>query len=109
MLRTLRNGLLALASIFLVVAVVECGLRIRDYGSIARLSGGHVLRFPAPLRGWILLPGRTAFQRTRAYGVTASGNWEGSNILHLPRSLEQLAGELEEAPEVLSERLARCR
>ncbi len=45
----------------------------------------------------------------RAYGVTASGNWEGSNILHLPRSLEQLAGELEEAPEVLRERLARCR
>ena len=44
-----------------------------------------------------------------AYGVTASGNWEGSNILHLPRSLEQLAGELEEAPEVLRDRLAGCR
>ena len=77
MVRTLQNGLLALASIFLVVAVVECGLRIRDYGSIARLSGEHVLRFPDPLRGWILLPGRTAYQRTRDYGVTVTINDKG--------------------------------
>jgi len=45
----------------------------------------------------------------RAYGVSASGNWEGSNILHLPRPLEELAGELAVAPEVLRERLAGCR
>ncbi len=50
----MQNGLLALASISLVVAVVECGLRMRDYGSIARLSGEHVLRFPDPVRGWVL-------------------------------------------------------
>ena len=45
----------------------------------------------------------------RAYGVSADGNWEGNNILHLPRPLETLAADLEVAPEVLRERLAGCR
>ncbi|HJO02600.1 MAG TPA: thioredoxin domain-containing protein [Acidobacteriota bacterium] len=45
----------------------------------------------------------------RAYGVSANGNWEGTNILHLPRPLELLASELDEAPESLRERLAGFR
>ena len=77
MARTLQNSLLALTSIAFAIAVVECGLRVRDYGSIARLSGEHVLRFPDPVRGWVLLPGRTAYQRTRDYGITVTINDKG--------------------------------
>jgi len=75
--RTLQNTLLALASIAFTVSLMECGLRLRDYGSIVRVSGEHVLRFPDPVRGWILLPGRTAFQRTRDYGITVTINDKG--------------------------------
>ena len=77
MARRLQNSLLALASIAFAVAGVECGLRVRDYGSIARLSGEHVLRVPDPIRGWVLLPGRTAYQRTRDYGITVTINDKG--------------------------------
>ncbi len=44
-----------------------------------------------------------------AYGVTPIGNWEGTNILHLPRSLDHVARELGESPEALGARLRQCR
>ncbi len=92
MFRILPNALLALASIAFAVAVMECGLRLRDYGSVARLSGEHVLRFPHPQRGWILLPGRTAFQRTRDYGVTVTINDKG--LRNRPHEYAPAPGEL---------------
>ena len=77
MTRVLQNALLARVAIAFAVSLMECGLRLRDYGSIVRLSGEHVLRFPDPVRGWILLPGRTAYQRTRDYGVSVTINDKG--------------------------------
>lgn len=77
MAQVLQNALLTLTSIAFAVSLMECGLRLRDYGSIVRVSGEHVLRFPDPVRGWILLPGRTAFQRTRDYGVAVTINDKG--------------------------------
>ncbi|MFQ5790900.1 MAG: thioredoxin domain-containing protein, partial [Acidobacteriota bacterium] len=38
----------------------------------------------------------------RFYGVAASGNWEGKNILHSPRALEDVAGELGTSQEELT-------
>ena len=46
---------------------------------------------------------------SRAYDVTASGNWEGKNILNLPRPLTELAEKEGIEPEALSEQLAPAR
>ena len=35
------------------------------------------------------------------YGASATGNWEGTNVLHTPRSLEEVAGELNLEPREL--------
>ena len=56
-----------------------------------------------------VLLGDNAAVFCRAYGVTATGNWEGTNILHLPRPLELLASELKEMPDALRNRLTGCR
>ena len=45
----------------------------------------------------------------RAYDVSAAGNFEGSNILHLPHDLEALARSEGLEPEALEDRLARAR
>ena len=45
----------------------------------------------------------------RAYDVSAAGNFEGSNILHLPHDLEALARSEGLEREALEERLARAR
>lgn len=41
----------------------------------------------------VLGPERTP-QVAAYYGVTAEGNWEGTNVLHTPKSLEEVATEL---------------
>jgi len=41
----------------------------------------------------VLGPERTP-QVAAYYGATAEGNWEGSNVLHTPRSVEEVAAEL---------------
>ena len=46
---------------------------------------------------------------SRIYGVTRRGNFEGRNVLHLPRPLAEVAVELGEAPEVLSRELRSLR
>jgi uncharacterized protein YyaL (SSP411 family) len=43
------------------------------------------------------------------YGVTAGGNFEGRNILHVPRPLEQAARELGLAPETLHAEIEESR
>jgi uncharacterized protein len=43
-----------------------------------------------------LLPKQQAEQAAMVYGVTTAGNFEGSNILHLPRALYQLEQEFGE-------------
>ncbi|MFW6198247.1 MAG: thioredoxin domain-containing protein, partial [Acidobacteriota bacterium] len=42
-----------------------------------------------------------------AYDVTSSGNWEGHNILHLPRRLDAVAREAGEPEEAVREQLRR--
>ncbi|MEO1229376.1 MAG: thioredoxin domain-containing protein [Myxococcota bacterium] len=44
-------------------------------------------------------------QFSRIYGVTEPGNFEGSNILHLPRPLVEVAAELGRTPESLGQEL----
>jgi len=50
-----------------------------------------------------------AEQVAAAYAVTESGNFEGRNILHRPRSSEQVAGELGISPAALEAALAESR
>jgi len=45
----------------------------------------------------------------RAYGVTESGNWEGHNILHLPRPLDEVAAAANLPLEDVMARLAAAR
>ncbi|HXT36612.1 MAG TPA: thioredoxin domain-containing protein [Chloroflexota bacterium] len=45
----------------------------------------------------------------RAYGVVKGGNYEGKNILHLPRDLASLAREEGMEEDALRETLARCK
>jgi uncharacterized protein YyaL (SSP411 family) len=43
------------------------------------------------------------------YGVTARGNFEGKNILHVERSLEEAAAKAEMTPQSMAEALARSK
>ena len=43
------------------------------------------------------------------YGVTDGGNWEGSNVLHIPASIESVASSFQISPDTVLERLARAR
>ncbi len=45
----------------------------------------------------------------RYYDVTAQGNFEGKNILNVPRSLEEVAKDVNLHPDALSEILEQCR
>ena len=46
---------------------------------------------------------------SRLYDVSASGNWEGTNILHLPHAPEAIARTEGMEPEELEKRMARAR
>ena len=52
---------------------------------------------------------RTAELFMRTYDVTDHGNWEGKSILHLPGELEEVAAELQMAPEEARARLKEAR
>jgi uncharacterized protein YyaL (SSP411 family) len=43
------------------------------------------------------------------YGVTAHGNFEGKNILHVPRDLKEAAAKAEVTPDYMAEALARSK
>lgn len=45
----------------------------------------------------------------RAYGVTSGGNWEGHNILNLPKTIAALGRELGMAETALEQKLSRLR
>jgi len=56
----------------------------------------------------LLDPESAAFAR-EYYGVTPAGNWEGVNVLHVPRPLDEVAAELRLAPDRAAELLAEVR
>jgi len=55
------------------------------------------------------LLGADAATFCRVYGVTAGGNWEGSNILNLAKPATEFFAELDTDPETLAAQLARAR
>jgi uncharacterized protein len=55
------------------------------------------------------LLGADAWPVAKYYGVTAHGNFEGKNILHVERDLEAAAAKAEVTPEFMAEALARSR
>jgi lysophospholipase L1-like esterase len=69
--------LLLLGSLFFSVFAAELALRASRNGTLAPLSGEHVLREPHPTRGWALAPGRRALQRTLDYAVPVAINEQG--------------------------------
>ncbi len=42
----------------------------------------------------------------RVYGVTEAGNFEGSNILHLPQTIDHIAAQLKRSPDQLQQQLS---
>jgi lysophospholipase L1-like esterase len=73
----LMRVLLLVSSVLFSVSLVECALRIQAYGSIAPLSGEHVLRMPHPTRGWALRPDGVGHQRNLDFDVTVEINDRG--------------------------------
>jgi hypothetical protein len=73
----LQRVLLLFMSVALSITLMEWTLRLTRYGSIAYLPGEHVLRGPHETRGWTLLAGRSAYQRSRDYGVWVRINEHG--------------------------------
>ena len=55
------------------------------------------------------LPPEAAELVIRHYGVSAGGNWEGQNILHIVNELQSIAGELGMEQEEARSRLAQAR
>jgi hypothetical protein len=55
------------------------------------------------------LLGADAWPVAKYYGVTAHGNFEGKNILHVPRDLEAAAAKAEVTPDYMAEALARSK
>jgi uncharacterized protein YyaL (SSP411 family) len=55
------------------------------------------------------LLGADSWPVAKYYGVTARGNFEGRNILHVPRDLEDAAAKAEVTPEFMAEALARSK
>jgi hypothetical protein len=53
------------------------------------------------------LLGADSWPVAKYYGVTAHGNFEGKNILHVQRDLEEAAAKAEVTPEFMAEALAR--
>ena len=72
----LMRVLLLVFSVLFSLSLLECALRIQTYGSIAPLSGEHVLRMPHPTRGWALRPDGVAHQRNLDFDVTVEINDE---------------------------------
>ena len=69
--------LLLLVSAAVSITLMEWTLRLTRYGSISHFSGEHVLRGPHETRGWTLLPGRSAYQRSMDYAVWVGINQHG--------------------------------
>ncbi len=65
----LQNGLLLLISLVIAFTILESGLRLYYYKSLAgpdfRYEAG--LREPHPTRGWTLAPNKSALQQTLDY------------------------------------------
>lgn len=74
---TLLRVLLLVFSVAVCITAMEWTLRLTHYGSIRHLSGEHVLRGPHPTRGWALIPGRSAYQRSMDYAVQVDINEQG--------------------------------
>jgi uncharacterized protein YyaL (SSP411 family) len=55
------------------------------------------------------LLGAGAWPVAKYYGVRARGNFEGQNILHVERSLEEAAAKAEMTPDAMAEALARSK
>ncbi len=55
------------------------------------------------------LLGADAWPVAKYYGVMARGNFEGKNILHVERSLEEAAAKAEMTPDAMAEALARSK
>jgi hypothetical protein len=69
--------LVLLGSLLVSVFAGELALRGWRNGTLAPLSGEHVLREPHPTRGWALVPGGRALQRTLDYAVAVEINERG--------------------------------
>jgi len=80
-LKPSRAGLasvgLLLGAVVVCAAAAECGLRLYYTGTLRGYSGEHSLRMPDEVRGWVLAPDATSFQRTRDYGVLVRTNSQG--------------------------------
>jgi uncharacterized protein len=68
---------------------------------------GRFYVWSAPEVDEVLGEGAPLFREV--HGITAEGNWEGTNILHLPGSLEAAARRHDLTPEELRERMASAR
>ena len=73
----LARVLLLVGSLVLSISAMEWAMRLVRYGSLDALSGEHVLRGPHPTRGWTLIPGREAYQRSRDYAILVKINDKG--------------------------------
>lgn len=73
----LARVLLLVVSLVVSITAMEWVLRLARYGSLDALSGEHVLRGPHPTRGWTLIPGQEAYQRSRDYAVLVKINEKG--------------------------------
>ncbi len=82
--------LVLLVTLAVCITAMEWTLRVLRYGSIAHLSGEHVLRGPHPTRGWALLAGERAYQRSLDYAVEVVINDLGQR--DRPHAYEREAG-----------------
>jgi len=75
--RGLGNLLLAGVSLVVALVVVELGLRLYFYGSLARPDYSMSFHEPHPTRGWTLLPNATGRQQELDFNVEVSINSKG--------------------------------
>ncbi len=58
---------------------------------------------------WRAVLGENAMLAAARFGVTAKGNWEGANVLHIAASHEQLAQRFGGTTEEIAARIEQCR
>ena len=74
LLRGLGNGIMVFVSIAVALVVVEFGLRVHFYGTLAEPDFGQTLHDPHPTRGWTLKPGIQAAKQELDYTVHVTVN-----------------------------------
>lgn len=75
--RGLANTLLAILSILVALVVVELGLRLFFYGTLAAPDYSQSFHEPHPTRGWTLRPNVTARQQELDFNAEVSINSKG--------------------------------